>query len=83
MEGSGAKPENKAAPQPSWPDEVFRVLKEAGVKQVALVPDAGHQRLIELCQADPTMRTVTLTTEEEGVALAAGAYLGGHPGRPS
>jgi sulfopyruvate decarboxylase alpha subunit len=42
-----------------------------------MVPDAGHQRLIELCQADPTIRTVTLTTEEEGVALAAGAYLGG------
>jgi sulfopyruvate decarboxylase alpha subunit len=41
------------------------------------VPDAGHKRLIERCQADAGMRTVPLSTEEEGVALAAGAWLGG------
>jgi hypothetical protein len=38
MEGSGAKAENKVSAQPSWPDEVYRVLKEAGVKQVGMVP---------------------------------------------
>src|SRR3954447_4015902 len=37
MAGLGAKVENKVLAQPSWPDEVFRVLKEAGVKQVAMV----------------------------------------------
>jgi sulfopyruvate decarboxylase alpha subunit len=41
------------------------------------VPDAGHKRLIELCEADKTMRAVVLTTEEEGIGLAAGAWLGG------
>ena len=44
---------------------------------VGYVPDAGHKRLIELCQADKTMRAVVLTTEEEGIGLAAGAWLGG------
>ena len=58
-------------------DAVGRALAELGVRQVAYVPDAGHGRLIELCQADPVLRAVVLTTEEEGVALAAGAWLGG------
>jgi sulfopyruvate decarboxylase alpha subunit len=33
--------------------------------------------LIELCHADAMLRTVVLTTEEEGIGLAAGAWLGG------
>ena len=60
-----------------WPEEVHRALAAAGVRIVGYVPDAGHKRLIELCQADKTMRAVVLTTEEEGVGLAAGAWLGG------
>jgi sulfopyruvate decarboxylase alpha subunit len=75
-----AKPENKAPAQPLWPDEVYRVLKEAGVKQVGMVPDAGHSRLIAAFEADPETRLVTLTTEEEGVAMLAGAWLGGQRG---
>jgi hypothetical protein len=46
MAGSGAKPEDKVLAQPSWPDEVYRVLKEAGIRQIGMVPDAGHSRLI-------------------------------------
>jgi sulfopyruvate decarboxylase alpha subunit len=41
------------------------------------VPDAGHKRLIELCQSDKAMRTVVLTTEEEGLGLVMGAWLAG------
>jgi sulfopyruvate decarboxylase alpha subunit len=63
-----------------WPDQVFRVLKDAGIRQVAYVPDAGHSRLIDLCRVDRTMRAVSLTTEEEGVAMLAGAWLGGERG---
>ena len=61
----------------AWPDEVYRTLKEAGVRQVGYVPDAGHKRLIELCLADRDLRSVVLSTEEEGIGLAAGAWLGG------
>jgi len=60
-----------------WPAEIHRVLKDARVQQVSYVPDAGHARLIALCADDAGVRTVPLTTEEEGVALAAGAWLGG------
>jgi sulfopyruvate decarboxylase alpha subunit len=61
----------------TWPDDLFDVLKRANVRQVGYVPDAGHTRLIQRCIADPDIRDVVLTTEEEGVALAAGAWLGG------
>jgi len=60
-----------------WPEQVHRTLAAAGVRIVGYVPDAGHKRLIELCQADRKMRAVVLTTEEEGIGLAAGAWLGG------
>jgi sulfopyruvate decarboxylase alpha subunit len=60
-----------------WPEEIHRELSAAGVRVVGYVPDAGHKRLIELCQADKKMRAVVLTTEEEGIGLAAGAWLGG------
>src|SRR5246500_5979046 len=63
--------------QPDWPAEIHRELTAAGVTVVGYVPDAGHKRLIELCQADKSMRAVVLTTEEEGIGLAAGAWLGG------
>ena len=61
----------------SWPDAIYKTLKDAGVRQVGYVPDAGHKRLIELCLADKEIRAVVLSTEEEGIGLAAGAWLGG------
>ena len=64
----------------TWPAELFQVLKSANIRQAAYVPDAGHARLIELCQADEQIKAVPLTTEEEGVAQLAGAWLGGERG---
>ena len=63
-----------------WPDRIYGLLKRHGVRQVALVPDAGHSRLIRRCLADNALRVVTLTTEEEGVAMLQGAWLGGQKG---
>jgi sulfopyruvate decarboxylase alpha subunit len=65
------------APPPDWPSGIHRALIAAGVSLVAYVPDAGHKRLIELCHASAGMRAIPLTSEEEGVGLAAGAWLGG------
>jgi sulfopyruvate decarboxylase TPP-binding subunit len=52
-----------------WPDQIYSLLKTHNITQVALVPDAGHSRLIRRCLADNEMKVVTLTTEEEGIAL--------------
>jgi len=60
-----------------WPLATHQVLSRLGFGVVGYVPDAGHKRLIELCQADARMRTVVMTTEEEGIGLATGAWLGG------
>jgi sulfopyruvate decarboxylase alpha subunit len=65
------------ASPPDWPDRLFDTLKRADIRQVGYVPDAGHSRLIARCRDDAAIRDVALTTEEEGVALAAGAWLGG------
>ena len=64
----------------AWPDQVYAQLKALDVRQVAYVPDAGHSRLIQLCNEDPGIHSISLTTEEEGVALMAGAWLGGQRG---
>jgi sulfopyruvate decarboxylase alpha subunit len=72
--------EPTTAATPDWRDEIFAALKAAGTRQVGYVPDAGHARLIELCQEDAEICAVPLTSEEEGVALLAGAWLGGQRG---
>ncbi len=63
-----------------WQDEVYTLLRDADVTQFAYVPDAGHRILIDKSLADPDVHAVALTTEEEGVALLAGADLGGARG---
>ncbi|QCP53690.1 phosphonopyruvate decarboxylase [Trinickia violacea] len=62
---------------PAWQESIFSVLKAGGVRQVAYVPDAGHSHVIRRAKDDPEIEDVVLTTEEEGVALVSGAWLGG------
>lgn len=71
MDGDGAT---------AWQDRLYDLLRRHGVTQFAYVPDAGHRVLIDRALADPQVHSVALTTEEEGVALLAGADLGGARG---
>lgn len=61
----------------SWPQQIYDILKAADVRQMAYVPDAGHSSLIELFNADQQIKCNVLTTEEEGIAVSVGAWLGG------
>lgn len=63
--------------EPSWVGPTHAVLQANQVSVAAHVPDGGLQHLIRRLDADETITTVRLSTEEEGVALAAGAWLGG------
>jgi sulfopyruvate decarboxylase alpha subunit len=63
-----------------WQDELYDLLRRHHITQFAYVPDAGHRILIDRSLADPEVHSVALTTEEEGVALMAGADLGGARG---
>jgi sulfopyruvate decarboxylase alpha subunit len=66
-----------STPAPAWQEVIFKVLKEGGTRQIAYVPDAGHSQVIRSAIADPDIEDVVLTTEEEGVAVVSGAWLGG------
>lgn len=80
MTTSGTLPEvgpGLAGTAADWPEALFGRLRDRGTKLFCYVPDAGHRRLIELAHADPDSIAVPLTCEEEGVAIQAGAHLGG------
>jgi len=77
---------NKAAPpvergasgsERQWPRQIYETLKAFDVTHASYVPDAGHAELINLLIDDRDVTANVLTTEEEGLAIAAGAWLGG------
>lgn len=63
-----------------WPQEVFDAMKVRGIGTVATVPDGGLTKLLRMCEADAETRVVTLSTEEEGIGVIAGLWLGGERG---
>ena len=71
---AGAEADDAGSP---WAPIIHRALVAADVRQATYVPDAGHARLIQLLRATPSIVTTVLTTEEEGIAMAAGAWAGG------
>lgn len=72
--------ETEQSPEEGWQGDVFRVLKDHGVKHIVYVPDAGHSTALRLAEADSEVQAVVLTTEEEGIGYLAGAWLGGARG---
>jgi len=63
-----------------WSKPVHKLFQEHDIEQVAIVPDAGHADLIRLCESDKKMSVIRLTSEEQGVSLLGGAWLGGKKG---
>ena len=63
-----------------WPRDILGALLDLDVRHVAHVPDAGHARLLRLCDDEDGLKVIPLTTEEEGIGLLAGAWLGGQNG---
>lgn len=74
------KTEQSVASPLAWQDQIYPILKSAGVKHIAYVPDAGHAKTIDSACSDPEIQSVVLTTEEEGLGYLAGAWLGGDRG---
>ncbi|MEM7426243.1 MAG: thiamine pyrophosphate-binding protein [Pseudomonadota bacterium] len=63
-----------------WSEEVLEVLNRNEVGTIATVPDAGLTGVLNLCDAAPDKEVVTLSSEEEGVGLMLGLWLGGRRG---
>jgi len=60
-----------------WSKRLFDDFIAAGITLFPYVPDAGNKGLINHAEAHNDARAILLTTEEEGIALCAGADLAG------
>jgi len=70
----------EAHPHAAWSGVMFDLMRDAGVTLFAHIPDAGNDQLIKIAEQHNEVQTILLTTEEEGVAVCAGADLVGKRG---
>ncbi len=61
----------------NWSDDVFREVKNRNIETVCTVPDGGLTRLLNMVNDEPGMRLITLSSEEEGMGIVSGQWLGG------
>jgi sulfopyruvate decarboxylase alpha subunit len=71
---------NAAPDRENWSRRIFDRLADAGVTLFPYVPDFGNDQIVKLAEADNRTTTVLLSSEQEGVALCAGADLVGARG---
>lgn len=60
-----------------WSKDVFAEIKKREIETVCTVPDGGLTKLLNMVQGDDAMQLVTMSTEEEGMGLVTGQWLGG------
>ena len=65
------------AAAPHRPTEAFAALKRLGVRVAVCVPDSWLGGIMEQIDRDPGMTLIRATHEEEALAIACGARLGG------
>lgn len=58
-------------------EAIVRGLKEAGVNFVAIMPDSEFAKVQEELSEDPELKCLSISNEAIGVAVCAGAWLGG------
>lgn len=63
-----------------WSRDIFAAMKEREIGTVATIPDGGLTNFLVMCEEDADTRVVTLSTEEEGVGVVTGLWLGGQRG---
>ena len=64
-------------PASHWSHDVFRAIKARDIATVCTVPDGGLTNLLDLIEADGKIGLVTLSSEQEGIGIATGCWLGG------
>ena len=65
------------SPASHWSNDVFRAMKARDIVTVCTVPDGGLTKLLDLIEADRKIGLVTLSSEQEGIGIATGCWLGG------
>jgi sulfopyruvate decarboxylase TPP-binding subunit len=66
-----------SAPATAAARAAFEALRSAGVDFAVYVPDSVLHPLTALMEADPDVSAVVCSREDEGVAIAVGAWLAG------
>jgi sulfopyruvate decarboxylase alpha subunit len=61
----------------SWQDQLYDTLRKEDISIFSYVPDAGHKVLIDRAIKDNSVTAISLTSEQEGIGIAVGSYLGG------
>lgn len=59
------------------PSELVSALQRVGVTLVAYLPDEWLESFIQEIERCPTIQTVRVAREDEGVGICAGAFFGG------
>ena len=73
------RPTRGIAAMSTWSDALYDTLLDAGVRQVAYVPDAGHKRLIEPRARQPRAEDDGAEpSRRKACCYLVGAHLGGH-----
>jgi sulfopyruvate decarboxylase subunit alpha len=62
---------------PHRPSEAFSALKRLGIRVAVCVPDSWLGGIMEQIDRDPAMTLIRATHEEEALAVACGARVGG------
>lgn len=57
--------------------KLYKAIKDSGINLILSIPCAMIKRLLEIIDNENEIQHVSVTREEEGVGIAAGAYLGG------
>lgn len=73
------KAESESGPRPSMEKAriIYSALREAGVDFFVYLPDSANYFIQRLAAADPQVTSVSITREDEGLAIAMGAFMGG------
>ena len=56
---------------------IYEALRAADITFVTYLPDSFNYPLVRLFEEDPAVTCVGCSREDEGVAMAMGAFLGG------
>jgi sulfopyruvate decarboxylase subunit alpha len=57
--------------------QIIGLLRQAGIDLVATLPDSWLTPWLDAIEAEPGVKLVRVTREDEAVAICAGAWLGG------
>lgn len=63
-----------------WSADVLAAMKARSISTICTIPDGGLSQLLAEAHAGTETRVVTLTTEEEGIGIVTGLWLGGQRG---